>query len=92
MLQPLLIISKTTLSQKRLQLSTNQLSVFLSAERLRPLNRSTDSTVNDELGKNTQSTGNTEEDCVVVGLGQAIVLEKDTRVLRNTPLAKQSSI
>jgi len=91
-LQLLLIISKTTPPQKRLQLSANQLSVFFSAERLRSLYRSTDSTVNNELRKNTQSTGNTEEDCVVIGLSQAIVLEKDTGVLRNTLLAKQSSI
>ena len=32
------------------------------------------------MRKDTNGTGNTEEDGVVVGLGQAIVLEEDTRV------------
>jgi len=45
-----------------------------------PLNGGTDGAVNDELGKDTNGTRNTEEDGVVVSLGQAIVLEENTRV------------
>jgi hypothetical protein len=59
----------------------DKLGVSLSAERLRALNRGTESTVNDELRKDTEGTGNTEEDGIVVGLSKAIVLEKDTGVL-----------
>jgi hypothetical protein len=33
------------------------------------------------LRKDTNGSGDTEEDGVVVGLGQAVVLEEDTRVL-----------
>lgn len=45
-----------------------------------PLNGGTDGAVNDELGKHTNGTRHTKEDSVVVGLGQAIVLEENTRV------------
>lgn len=45
-----------------------------------PLNGSTDGAVNDELGKNTNGTRDTEEDGVVVGLGKTVVLEEDTGV------------
>ena len=45
-----------------------------------PLNGGTDSAVNDELGEDTNGTRNTEEDSVVAGLSQAIVLEEDTRM------------
>ena len=63
-----------------LQLSTNQLGVGLRAETLGALNGRTESTVNDQLGQDTQSTGDTEENGVVVGLGQTVVLEEDTGV------------
>lgn len=45
-----------------------------------PLNGGTDGTVNDELGKDTNGTRHTKEHGVVVGLSQAVVLQKDTRV------------
>jgi hypothetical protein len=63
-----------------LQLSANQLGVSLGAERLGPLNGGTDSAVNDELGKDTERTGYTEEDGVVVLLSETVVLEEDTGV------------
>lgn len=65
----------------RLQLCANQLRILFSAEGLRPLDWRTDSTVNDELGKDTQSTGDTEENGVIAGFSQAIILEEDPRVL-----------
>ena len=73
--------------QKRgLELSTNELGESLSAERLGALNGRTKSTVDDQLGQDTQSTGHTEEDGVVVGLSQAVVLQEDTGVLKRTSL------
>lgn len=63
-----------------LQLSANKLGVGLGAERLGPLNGGTDGAVDDELGKDTESAGYTEEDGVVVLLGEAVVLEEDTGV------------
>jgi hypothetical protein len=45
-----------------------------------PLDGSTQGAVDDQLGKNTDSTGHAEEDRVVVGLGQAVVLQQDTGV------------
>lgn len=45
-----------------------------------PLNGGTDGAVDDELGKDTNGARNTEEDGVVVGLGETVVLEEDTRV------------
>jgi hypothetical protein len=76
--------------KSRLKLSTNQLSVLLSAERLGPLNRSTDSTVNDELRKDTQSTGDTKENGVVAGLSKTVVLEENTRVLCRIAISKRT--
>ena len=73
--------------QKRgLELSTNELGESLSAERLGALNGRTKSTVDDQLGQDTQSTGDTEEDGVVVGLSQAVVLQEDTGVLKRISL------
>ena len=73
--------------QKRgLELSTNELGESLSAERLGALDGRTESTVDDQLGQDTQSTGHTEEDGVVVGLSQAVVLQEDTGVLKRTSL------
>lgn len=63
-----------------LQLGTNQLGVGLSAERLRALNGHAKSTVDDQLGQDTQGARHTEQDGVVVGLGQAVVLQEHTRV------------
>lgn len=45
-----------------------------------PLNGGTDGAVNDELGQDTNGTRNTEEDSVVVGLSQAVVLQENTGV------------
>jgi hypothetical protein len=69
-----------------LQLGSNNFSPLLSREGLGSLNWCSYSTVDDELRKNTNSTGNTEKNSVVVGLSQAIVLEKDTRVLLHVSL------
>ena len=76
------------MSTKRgcLELSTNELGESLSAERLGALDGRTESTVDDQLGQDTQSTGHTEEDGVVVGLSQAVVLQEDTGVLKRTSL------
>lgn len=63
-----------------LQSGTNDLSVLLSRERLWTLNWSTDGTVNDDLWENTNGAGNTEENSVVAGLGEAVVLEEDAGV------------
>jgi hypothetical protein len=63
-----------------LQLAANELSVLLSREGLGSLNGSTNSTVNDELGKDTESTGNTEQNSVVGLLSKTVVLEENTRV------------
>lgn len=67
-----------------LQLSTDKLGVGLGAETLGALDGGTKSTVNDQLGQDTQSTGDTEENGVVVGLSQAVVLEEDTGVLETS--------
>ena len=40
------------------------------------------STVDNQLRKHTNSAGNTKENSVVARLGQAVVLQKDTGVLR----------
>jgi hypothetical protein len=48
--------------------------------RYEPLDRSTDSTVNDELGKYTNCSRDTKEDSVEVGFGETVVLEEDTGV------------
>ena len=76
------------MSTKRgcLELSTNELGESLSAERLGALDGRTESTVDDQLGQDTQSTGHTEEDGVVVGLSQAVVLQEDTGVIKRISL------
>lgn len=58
-----------------LQLSSNELGKSIGAEALRTLNRSTQTTVNDQLGQDTKGTGNTKENGVVVGFSQAVVLQ-----------------
>ena len=45
-----------------------------------PLNGGTDGAVDDKLGKDTNGAGDTEENSVVVGLGETVVLEEDTGV------------
>lgn len=69
------------ISAKHLKLGTDKLGPGLSAEGLGALDGGTDGTVNDELGKNTKGTRDTEEDGVEVLLGEAVVLEEDTGVL-----------
>jgi hypothetical protein len=64
----------------RLKLSTDQLGVGVSAEGLGALNGHAKSTVDDQLGQDTKGTGHTEQDGVVVSLGQTVVLEEDTGV------------
>lgn len=67
-------------STNSLQGGTDDLGVLLGGERLWTLDWSTDSTVNDELRKDTNGAGNTEENGVVAGLGETVVLEEDTGV------------
>lgn len=76
-----LLILRHACKHSNLKLSSDKLGISLSAERLRTLDRGAESTVNDELRKDTKSTGNTKEDSVVVGLGKTVVLKEDTRVL-----------
>lgn len=66
-----------------LQVSSDELSVLLSAERLGALDGSTESAVNDQLRQNTESAGDTEEDGVVAGFGQAVVLQENAAVRVN---------
>jgi hypothetical protein len=63
-----------------LQLGADQLGVSLGGEGLGALDGGTDGTVDDELGKNTEGTGHTEKNSVVVLLGEAVVLEEHTGV------------
>lgn len=63
-----------------LQLGANLLGPHLGAEGLGALDGRADGTVDDELREDTDGAGNTEEDGVVVLLGEAVVLEKDTGV------------
>lgn len=65
-----------------LQLGTDKFGESLSAEGLGALNGGTKGTVNDQLREDTKSTRDTEQDGVIVGLSQAIVLKKDTGVLK----------
>ncbi|KAI6759071.1 hypothetical protein HG531_013832 [Fusarium graminearum] len=58
----------------------NKLSPLVSGEGLGSLDGGTESAVNDELGKDTNGTGDTEEDGVVVSLSETVVLEEDTGV------------
>mgnify|MGYP005989195041 CR=1 FL=1 len=66
-------------SCRNLQLLGN-LDPLLGREGLGALNGGTNSAVDDQLGKDTNGARNTEEDGVVVGLSQAVVLEQNTRV------------
>ena len=64
----------------RSQLGADELGQSLGGVGLRPLDRGTDGTVDDELGQHTNGTRDTEEDGVEALLGQAVVLEQDTGV------------
>lgn len=63
-----------------LQLGSNNLGPLLGGEGLGALNRGSNSTVDDQLWEDTNRSGHTEENSVVVGFSQAVVLEKDTGV------------
>ena len=63
-----------------LQLGTDELSVLLGAERLGTLDRSTKSAVDDELRQDTEGAGDTKENSVEAGFGQAIVLQENAGV------------
>jgi hypothetical protein len=71
-----------------LKLSTNKLGPGVGREGLGALDGGTDGTVDDELGKDTKSTRNTEEDSVEVLLSETVVLEEDTGVLKSVMLAE----
>lgn len=58
----------------------DKLNPLVGGEGLGTLNGGADSAVNDELGEDTNGAGDTKEDGVVVGLGEAVVLEEDTGV------------
>ena len=58
----------------------HDLGPLLCAEGLGALDGGADCAVDDELGEDTDGAGNTEEDGVVAGLGEAVVLEEDTGV------------
>lgn len=63
-----------------LQLSADELGIGVGAEALGSLDGRTESSVDDQLGQDSQSTGDTEQDSVVVGFGEAVVLEEHSRV------------
>lgn len=63
-----------------LQSSTDELGVHLGGEGLGALDGGTDGAVDNELGKDTESAGHTEEDGVIVLLGETVVLEEDAGV------------
>ena len=63
-----------------LDLSANKLGPGIGAKRLWSLDWCTERTVDDELRKDTESSGNTEKNGVEALLGEAVVLEKDTGV------------
>jgi len=58
----------------------DELSPLVSGEGLGSLDGGTESAVNDELGKDTNGAGDTEEDGVVTSLSETVVLEEDTGV------------
>lgn len=62
-------------------LRANNLGQSLRAVALGALNRGTQATVDDHLRQDTKGAGHTEENGVVIGLGQAVVLQKHTGVL-----------
>lgn len=64
----------------KLVLVTEHLDQVVSGVGLWSLQRHTKGTVPAELSEDTEGTGDTEEDSVVVLLDKTIVLEEDTRV------------
>lgn len=79
-LHPSFIYALQSKQTPDLELGTDQLSKLLGREGLGSLNGHAVGTVDDELGKDTESAGNTEEDSVVSGLSESVVLEEDTGV------------
>jgi hypothetical protein len=75
-------------SVRNLKLSTNKLGPGIGREGLGALDGGTDGTVDDELGKDTKSTRNTEQNSVEVLLSETVVLEEDTGVLKSVMLAE----
>ena len=71
-----------------LKLSTNKLGPGVGGEGLGALDGGTDGAVDDELGKDTKSTRNTEENGVEVLLSETVVLEEDTGVLKSVMSAE----
>jgi len=71
-----------------LELGSNKLGPGVGREGLGALNGGTDGTVNDELGKDTKSTRNTEQNSVEVLLSETVVLEEDTGVLKSVMSAE----
>jgi hypothetical protein len=57
------------------KLSANELGPGLSGEGLGALDGGTDGAIDDELGKHTERSGDTEQDGVEVLLLEAVVLE-----------------
>lgn len=58
----------------------DELNPLVSGEGLGALNGRAESTVNNQLRKDTDGARNTKENSVVAGLSKAVVLEKNTRV------------
>jgi hypothetical protein len=62
------------------KLASNKLRIGLGAERLWSLNGHADGTIDDELGKHAEGTGNSKQNGVVVGLGETIILQENSAV------------
>lgn len=78
---PFFSLPPSSSSSKRTRLDLlDKLGPLGSGEGLGALDGGTEGAVDDELGKDTDGAGNTEEDGVVVGLGKTVVLEEDTGV------------
>jgi|SRR5271154_4219182 len=67
---------------KSSQHCSNKLSISLGTEGLWSFNRRTKASVDDELWQDAQGSRDTEEDSVVVGFRQTVVLQKHTRMLQ----------
>lgn len=71
-----------------LELGSNKLGPGVGGEGLGALDGGTDGAVDDELGKDTKSTRNTEENSVEVLLSETVVLEEDAGVLKSVMSAE----
>lgn len=58
----------------------NNLNPLLGGERLGALDGGTDGAVDNQLGKDTNGAGHAEQNSVVAGLGQTVVLQENTGV------------